>query len=314
MTGEDPQQGSGRARPAARAVVRVVFVLLAVLAGVFAIARDVDGFLASLDSVGLGGIALSLVACMVGLLCSAEAWRLNVSSIAGAMAVGPARRVFFLSQLGKYLPGSVWPVLAQIEAARRYRLSGSRMAVAAMFFLALHLLTGVLVVALVVPWSAPDLLRSYPWVLLLLPLTLAAFVPGVLSRGIDQVLRRLGRSSLPRRLGGRDVASPSLWLMATWCSYAISAVAIAAPIARGGADATLFFAATGGFALAWIVGVVVLPAPAGVGAREVVLVLALSPLLGVTGAASFAIVLRVVHTVADLTLAGFAYVRARTEG
>jgi hypothetical protein len=35
-------------------------------------------------------------------------------------------RILFLGQLGKYLPGSVWPVLAQMELGKTYRVPRHR--------------------------------------------------------------------------------------------------------------------------------------------------------------------------------------------
>jgi len=53
-------------------------------------------------------------------------------------------------------------------------------------------------------------------------------------------------------------------------------------------------------------------APAGVGAREAVLVLALTPLLGLAAATTVSLLLRVAHTVADMLLAlRYGLVRVR---
>ena len=40
------------------------------------------------------------------------------ASSGSPLPLAVARRVFLLAQLGKYLPGSVWPVLAQTELGR----------------------------------------------------------------------------------------------------------------------------------------------------------------------------------------------------
>ncbi len=60
---------------------------------------------------------------------------------------------------------------------------------------------------------------------------------------------------------------------------------------------------TGAFALAWVLGFVVVAAPAGLGARELALGVAAAPVVGVTGAAALAVLLRVVHTLGDVGLA-----------
>jgi uncharacterized membrane protein YbhN (UPF0104 family) len=68
---------------------------------------------------------------------------------------------------------------------------------------------------------------------------------------------------------------------------------------------------TGAVAAAYLVGVLVVIAPAGVGAREATLGLLLAPTLGVPAAAAVALLSRLVHTVGDLALAGVAWWLAR---
>ncbi|MFA6299418.1 MAG: hypothetical protein WC642_09635, partial [Nocardioides sp.] len=67
------------------------------------------------------------------------------------------------------------------------------------------------------------------------------------------------------------------------------------------------------FAAAYAVGVVVVLAPAGVGAREGVFVLLLTPVTGVAGATALALLARVVHTVADGLLAAIWSFAARAD-
>jgi uncharacterized membrane protein YbhN (UPF0104 family) len=69
----------------------------------------------------------------------------------------------------------------------------------------------------------------------------------------------------------------------------------------------LFVTCVGAFALAWVAGLLVLIAPAGLGAREVVLVLVFAPMVGAAAATSVALLLRVCHVLVDVVLAlGFA--------
>jgi uncharacterized membrane protein YbhN (UPF0104 family) len=64
--------------------------------------------------------------------------------------------------------------------------------------------------------------------------------------------------------------------------------------------------AIGGFALAWCVGYLFVPAPGGIGVREVVLAASLTPVLERADVIVVAITSRAVMTVADLTLAAAA--------
>jgi glycosyltransferase 2 family protein len=223
---------------------------------------------------------------------------------AGPIDAGSARTIFFVSQLGKYLPGAVWTVLAQVDAARRHGLSRTGMGIGAVLFLVFHVLTALLAAALLLPWGAPQLLGAYWWSFALTPLLLVAFVPAVLSRLVTLAARITRRRPMALDLQVRDVAVAVAWLVLVWLAYGAAMYVLVRPLAPETPAVALAVLGTGAFALAWAVGVLVLPAPAGVGPRELVLFVALSPVIGPTAATSIAVVTRVVHTLGDLALAG----------
>ncbi len=43
------------------------------------------------------------------------AWRRVLADLGSPLHLAPAGGVFFVGQLGKYLPGSVWSIVAQAE-------------------------------------------------------------------------------------------------------------------------------------------------------------------------------------------------------
>ena len=63
-------------------------------------------------------------------------------------------------------------------------------------------------------------------------------------------------------------------------------------------------AAIGGMALAWAVGLIFIPAPAGAGVREAVLVATFAPQIGGPEALVVALASRVLLLLADVALAG----------
>ena len=66
------------------------------------------------------------------------------------------------------------------------------------------------------------------------------------------------------------------------------------------------------FALAHAAGVLLIVAPAGLGAREGVLIALLVPMVGVPSAAAAALLARLVHALADFLIAGAAAAWARS--
>ena len=98
----------GRALP-------IGFVLLALAIAATRVAHDRHALVAALDQLGPAAITSASLAAVVGVGVSVELWRQVLLGLDAHTSVRVAARVFFPSQLGKYLPGSVWPVLAQME-------------------------------------------------------------------------------------------------------------------------------------------------------------------------------------------------------
>ena len=284
-------------------VLRLILVAAAVVLGIVAIVRDIDGFLQALSDIGVIRAVGSVALAVVGLRLSAEAWRISVRCVAGDLPRSAATRVFFVSQLGKYLPGGLWTILAQVERARVYGLSHANMGVAGIIFIGLHVVTGTIIATLTLPWGSRQAFADYWWMALFSLPAIVSVLPPVLRWVIDRALRLLRRPSLDRDVSGRAIAHMLASLALVWLAYGGSVLLLAQPLVEAEVAGGVFVLVLGSWAAAWVIGVIIIPAPAGLGPREVVIFLLLSPAVGPAGAASLAIALRVVHTFADLALA-----------
>jgi len=237
--------------------------------------------------------------CVIGgLLATAEVWRHCLRPLGSSVSSSAARRIFFPAQVGKYLPGSIWPFVAQMRFAREHGVPGGLALLAGSVFLVVHAVTSLLVGSLLLV-SQPQLVSRFGWAAVGLPLALVLLHPRV----INVLARKLaGRSGVtPPLLRWRDLARPVAWMLPAWLGYGLAVYLVADPFSASVPQ--LAVVGTGSFALGWIVGLVVFIAPAGIGAREAVLILALSPLLGVAAATTVSLIIRVSHTVADVALA-----------
>ena len=267
------------------------------------VARDADEVKDALGRIGIGHGVLSVLAAVIGLAASGMAWRAILAALGPTLPVSAVPPVFFVAQIGKYLPGAVWPYLAQVRLGRDYGVSGSQSAVSSVLFVVAHCASGGAIAAAVLPWADPDVTRRFWWALVLAPLMLVILHPRVLLPLLRRVHKLARRGAPPERLNGRQVTVALGWLLVTWTCYGLSLLALVSPLATD-STGSIGALALGGYALSWTVGfcaaaVLVVAAPAGIGFREVVLIAVLSPVMSAGAATAVALVSRVVQTVGD---------------
>jgi uncharacterized membrane protein YbhN (UPF0104 family) len=277
---------------------RITIALLALVLLGLSIGRQWDAVTGALGRLGPGWLALSFAAALVGLLFTSFAWRTVLADLGSPLPVRPAMRVFFLAQVGKYLPGAVWPFVAQMELGRTLGVPRRRSAVAGLLFVGLHCATGLLVASALLPFASPDAAEHYWWVLALTPVLLVAVHPRVLSPLLDRVFWLLRRPSLERSLTVGNLVRACGFLLVTWLCYGLSVLALAGPLGLSGPGALAL--ATGAYGLAWSAGVLVLGlVPAGIGVREAVLAAVLLPVLPAGATIAVVAASRVVQTLGD---------------
>lgn len=274
-----------------RTPARAIFVAVAVAAAGWLVLREGPRILAALAQADLVLVGGALIAGLAQLSLAALSWRWVVPISADALPPAAAARLFFLSQLGKYVPGGVWNFVAAADLARTAGLH--RGAIVGSFLLALliGIGTGAVLAMLMVP-QAGDRLGLPAW---LVPVSVCGAIAAMalLHRLWPAVRGRLPATS-PRSLAVSTLLALGGWL----CGGAMVTLLIAAVGAE--VSGATFLLATGAYAFAWIAGFVALVAPAGLAVREAALIAVLSLQLGLAEASAVALMARVLVTLADL--------------
>ncbi len=208
-------------------------------------------------------------------------------------------RVFFVGQLGKYVPGAVWPIVAQMELGKAYGLSKRPVGTVALLCMVLNVATGVLVAVVLLPFASPSALHHYGWVIAVLPIGLVLLHPKILNPVINKVFTLAHREPLEQPLTMRGIVTATGWTLLMWAAYGVQIWVLAAGLHASGA-ASLQALSVGAFALAWTAGFLFVITPAGAGVREAVLILALTAVLHHKELVALAAVSRLLMTVGDL--------------
>ena len=259
---------------------------------------EVDAALWIPDPLLLGAASLLLLA---GYGFSAALWGLIVHELGGPrLATGDAVRMFMVANLGRYVPGKVWQIAGLAALARGRGVPAATAATAAVLGQGIALVAAA-AVGMGALLGGPASYRRWGLV--------GAAVVGVLVvlLAIPTVFRRLAgawfrlvRAEPPPNLSAlHGLRWLALYLL-NWGMYALSFWILARSLGLGGAVLPVASA----FAAAYVLGYVMIFAPAGLGPREGFLVVFLTPHLGAGASGVVAVVSRVWTTLVELVPAG----------
>lgn len=254
------------------------------------------------DARWLGASVLTLAA---GYAISGWLWARMVRELGGPrLRPWTAIRVYMVANLGRYIPGKVFQIAGLAWLARREGVSATTATAAAVVGQGVALL-GATVVGLVALLGPDSRYQTVGWVGLGLG---AVFIATTSIPGTARLLARLGR----RVVGwGRDeAAAPSVPLRVRpgfglrwtgWYAFNWGVYAAAFWLFFMGLEGWVPFWQVGpAFAAAYLVGYLVLFAPAGAGIRESALVALLLPVVPADAALALAVAARLWTTLVEI--------------
>lgn len=233
---------------------------------------------------------------------------------ARVMAAGPnpvdvfaAVRAYLISHLGKYVPGKAMVVVMRVGLLVPY---GARPATAALgtFYETLVMMASGAIVAAIGFGLSPGTVQRVPLTMALglSVLFLIVVSPQVFPRITAFVVLpfpNVGHKALPD-LPARLLGVGLLWSSLGWVLLGLSQVAVIRAVSPDGISPTLWPLVTASVALATVAGFVVAVLPAGLGVRDLVLMITLAPVLGENTAAIAALTLRLTWVAAEALAAG----------
>jgi uncharacterized membrane protein YbhN (UPF0104 family) len=300
-----------------RRIVTAVRIIAAVVIAYFVVyttIRQWDDVRHTFVSLSARAVVASTVAALLAIGVTMLAWRSMLADLGHRLPVRAAAQVNLVGQLGKYLPGTVWAYLLQMELGRRFGVPRSRGFLASVVTTMLGVTAGVVIGTL----GLRSMLNSSAtaehaitgrvvlYVALgVLPIAVICAHPRVLSRLAGLVLRLTRRQPLARPLSWNGVLRTLGWSALAYLLCGVHLWLLAGSAAAPGV--TGLVACIGAFALAMIAGVFIVVAPASIGVREFVIGVTLAG-LGVPFGTAYGLALasRLLFTIADIIAAGGA--------
>lgn len=247
----------------------VLGVVLVAAAAWFLAARLASGWDESRQSLrtadwGWLSVAAGFAAATVVIV--AVAWHRVLTVLGARPPLGSTIRWFFLGEIGKYLPGVVWPLLGRAELARRNGVPGHVAWSSVPLSLGFGYLTAC-IAALVALAVFPGTGTS-PLVVALLalavPVGLVALHPRVLGLPLDLAGRVFQRRLELEPSPWSKMLAIVPWYVPGWGFIVLATWAVARAFDTDVPLAAVAFPTI----LAWLIGFLAIPVPGGVGVRE----------------------------------------------
>lgn len=233
---------------------------------------------------------------LAGMVGFGLAWKRALRAVGVSSTVRSALNWYFVGQLGKYVPGGIWPVIGRGELAAGAGTSRTRAYGAVLLSVGAAYLSGIILLAVLLPFEIVVLGKTPGgwWLFLFIPLGLGLLHPPLLRRALTVTRNWTGRSV------GIDVPSWSESLTLVVAHFpAWAAVGTATWWMALGFDGQASPLNVGVAAiLAWIAGFLAFPVPGGIGVREAVFTLAATS-LGAGVAAAVAVTSRLLFMAVD---------------
>lgn len=297
MQPQEPSAGSERRRAIGGGIV----VVLALGGAAIAIWRERHSVGPALRHLGAGTLALAAASGLVGVLATYPVWWQVLDGLGVRLPAADGARLFYSTQLGKYIPGSVWPALMQMEAGRIRGASRATMLAANVLSVVVSCTCGLIIAAAILPVYSPNTLDHYWWGLLAVPVLAALLHPRIVRAVTEKVGAVLRRPGSRLSLDWRSELAAAGWSVLSWVGLGFEAAALTASFA--GWSFSVVALGVGAMAIAVSVGILFIPAPAGAGVRDVVLALVLSSALPTGKALAVVLAARVILVGCDLIAA-----------
>jgi uncharacterized membrane protein YbhN (UPF0104 family) len=243
-----------------------------------------------------------------------QVWRELLRVVGASLPYWPAVRIWFLSAIVRYVPGSIWQPLSMTLQCRRLGIPPEATLTSVMFYQILILLAASpiagLYFGLTGNWGllTAALHDWTPWLVALglIPVALFVIRPSWLIEIVNWGLARFARPPLTAGLTRRSAAWLLLLAIVDWLLWGACFAALMFGLQSYSPAAMVQLAPhlVAGYAIAYVVGLVSVITPSGLGVREGALYLLLAPLVGGGAVTVAAIAMRVWITVGELLAAG----------
>ena len=248
-------------------------------------------------------LTYSFLLLIVGSILIALGWNLILRMLGGRLGCKRALKIFFITDLAKYVPGKVWTIVGKVYLCAKEGIPIAKTSASVVIQPLIQVIAGILMFLLSLPfWTKTnDFMNQLYFFLPLIPIGLIVLHPAIMTKLLNFVLTRLKQKPIELNIKYKDI----LLILLLWCGlWILSGVAYyflvisiySFPISQLPVIIGIFS----------IAGISQFLTPSGIGVLEGVLTVLLGLYLPVHIAIFIALLARVWKTVTELVCVAIA--------
>jgi len=248
-------------------------------------------------------LTYSFVLFVVGSILIALGWNLILRMLGGRLGCKRALKIFFITDLAKYVPGKVWTIVGKVYLCAKEGIPIAKTSASVVIQPLIQIIAGILIFLLSLPfWTKTnDFMNQLYFFLPLIPIGLIVLHPAIMTKLLNFVLTRLKQKPIELNIKYKDILLIlllwcGLWILTGIASYFLIISIYSFPVSQLPVVIGIFS----------IAGISQFLTPSGIGVLEGVLTVLLGLYVPVHIAIFIALLARVWKTVTELVCVAIA--------
>lgn len=237
------------------------------------------------------------------------AWRFLVLKLGGKIKIKDSLEVWFISNLGRYIPGKIWQLTGLVHLAKKkgvsYQITTTSMVFAQIIFIGLGLLFGFFVFS--EKYDIPNYLPIGSTVIFVILL----IFPNLIKKLIEKLAKFVKKDVVIENIKSGDILKYTLLLLINWLfmgiSFYIFLLSFSSVETKDIFDVIAILPAT------WTIGLIAVFAPGGIGVREGLMTLTLTGICSTEIALVVPWLHRIFMTILEFGLASYFYLTRKKD-
>ena len=293
-------------------ILKIIFFLAVLFFLCKLVYDNINGLKNMKFEINVGLFSLSLLAYIIYKFYNAVLWHYITTKSGCSISVGNSIISWSYSQLGKFIPGKVFYLVARLY---RYKKENKPVKNVTFCFLLENTYTFVSALFVFVaslPFVKAEVFQQYKLqVIILIVLFFVFFNPYIIENSINFIFRLFKKEPVKLAFRYRELIFTLLLFVSDWIIMCVGFYLLLIAIYPAGHSDFFYLMAV--FSLANVIGILSFFTPLGIGVREAVLILALKLIMPAPYAVIITIVSRLWTTAGDLlnVLSVFIYEKAK---